>query len=53
MKSNDLNFNNIEKKLNSDDLKNDSTLNEIYYIMLMIFLLFIIYKLIHKVKIKL
>lgn len=48
MKNNDLYFNNIEKKLNSNALKNDSTLNEIYYIMLMIFFLFIIYKLMHK-----
>jgi len=48
MKSNDLNFYNNEKKNNSEELKNDTSLNEMYYIMLMIFLLFIIYKLMHK-----
>ncbi len=50
MKENDLNFNNIEheKASNSNKLKNDSTINEMYYIMLMLFFLFIIYKLIHK-----
>ena len=50
MKENDLNFSNIkdEKASNSNKLKNDSTINEMYYIMLMLFFLFIIYKLIHK-----
>lgn len=48
MKSNDLDFNNIEKDINSESLREDKTLNEIYYVMLMIFLLFIIYKLLHK-----
>lgn len=52
--TNDLNFNNIDEIINIDNdiyhqkFKSDSTLNEIYYIMLMIFLLFIIYKLMHK-----
>lgn len=51
----DLDFNNIDKNMNIDEnemtnnnFKNDSTLNEMYYIMLMIFFLFIIYKLMHK-----
>lgn len=59
MKNNDLNFNNVDENMNIDnmnvdidkdhnDFKSDSTLNEMYYIMLMIFFLFIIYKLIHK-----
>jgi hypothetical protein len=51
----DLDFNNIDENTNIDDneitnnnFKSDSTLNEMYYIMLMIFFLFIIYKLMHK-----
>ena len=40
MKNNDLDFNNFEKKLNSNALKNDSTLNEIYYIVNDIFLIY-------------
>ena len=55
MKNNDLDFNNIDENMNIDenemtnnDFKSDSTLNEMYYIMLMIFFLFIIYKLMHK-----
>ena len=54
MKNNDLNFNNVDENMNIDvmnidnNFKSDSTLNEMYYIMLMIFFLFIIYKLMHK-----
>ena len=55
MKNNDLDFNNIDENMNIDEnemtnnnFKSDSTLNEMYYIMLMIFFLFIIYKLMHK-----
>ena len=55
MITNDLYFNNIDNNINMDDnmnndndFKNDTTLNEMYYIMLMIFFLFIIYKLMHK-----
>lgn len=49
MKNNDLNFNNVhENDIIDNNFKNDSTLNEMYYIMLMIFFLFIIYKLMHK-----
>lgn len=59
MITNDLDFNNIDENTNIDDInitndidhnnfKSDSTLNEMYYIMLMIFFLFIIYKLMHK-----
>ena len=59
MTTNDLDFNNIDENMNIDDInivndidhndfKSDSTLNEMYYIMLMIFFLFIIYKLMHK-----
>lgn len=55
MKNNDLNFNNVDENINMDEnemtnnnFKNDSTLNEMYYIMLMIFFLFIIYKLMNK-----
>ena len=60
MKNNDLDFNNIDENMNinnmnidendmtNDNFKSDSTLNEMYYIMLMIFFLFIIYKLMHK-----
>lgn len=51
----DLDFNNINENMNIDEnemtnnnFKSDSTLNEMYYIMLMIFFLFIIYKLMHK-----
>lgn len=51
----DLDFNNIDENINIDEnemtnnnFKSDSTLNEMYYIMLMIFFLFIIYKLMHK-----
>ena len=51
----DLDFNNIDENMNIDEnemtnnnFKSDSTLNEMYYIMLMIFFLFIIYKLMHK-----
>ena len=50
----DLDFNNIDENMNIDNtnidnnFKSDSTLNEMYYIMLMIFFLFIIYKLMHK-----
>lgn len=52
MKNNDLDFDN-NKNMNSDNkyynnFKSDSTLNEMYYIMLMIFFLFIIFKLINK-----
>lgn len=54
MITNDLDFNNIDENINivndidHNDFKSDSTLNEMYYIMLMIFFLFIIYKLMHK-----
>ena len=59
MITNDLDFNNVDENMNIDDMnidndkdhndfKSDSTLNEMYYIMLMIFFLFIIYKLMHK-----
>lgn len=52
MKNNDLDFDNINKNMNSDkynnNFKSDSVLNEMYYIMLMIFFLFIIFKLINK-----
>ena len=54
MITNDLDFNNIDENMNivndkdHNDFKSDSTLNEMYYIMLMIFFLFIIYKLMHK-----
>jgi hypothetical protein len=55
MITNDLDFNNTDENMNIDDneitnnnFKSDSTLNEMYYIMLMIFFLFIIYKLMHK-----
>lgn len=50
----DLDFNNIDENINIDNndidnnFKSDSILNEIYYIMLMIFFLFIIYKLMNK-----
>tara|TARA_B110001450_G_scaffold67835_1_gene64033 strand:- start:4455 stop:5216 length:762 start_codon:yes stop_codon:yes gene_type:complete len=60
MKNNDLDFNNIDENMNINNMnigeninidnnfKSDTTLNEMYYIMLMIFFLFIIYKLMHK-----
>lgn len=55
MITNDLDFNNTDENMNIDEneitnnnFKSDSTLNEMYYIMLMIFFLFIIYKLMHK-----
>jgi len=39
---------NIDDMNIDNNFKSDSTLNEMYYIMLMIFFLFIIYKLMHK-----